>query len=101
MEAHADTTERKKRVMDVGALFVSYAQATMFVQPRDGALDVPAQDSESTSVLGVASRNQRAHSSLEQFRAMRVGIISPVCHDERRATAWAPGLAPYRRDRVD
>ena len=81
--------------MNIRALFVSHAQAAMFVKPGDGAFDMPAQNSQSTSMFRIAARNQRAHLTLEQLVAMRVGIVCPVRDDEIRPAARTPALAAY------
>ncbi|GMU94221.1 MAG: hypothetical protein AMXMBFR4_32790 [Candidatus Hydrogenedentota bacterium] len=52
METHHDTPEWKKRLVDIGALFVAYGQASVLAQPGDRALDVAAQKTEAASVFG-------------------------------------------------
>lgn len=101
MKTYTDAAECKKREMDVVAFFVSDAESAMSVQPRDGALNVPAKESESAAVFGVASCNQRAHLSFEQFYSVRVGIIRAVGDDEGRPFARTARFAGYRRDGVD
>lgn len=59
METHHDTPERKERLVDVGALFVADAQASVLVQPGDRALDVPAQNSETAYVLDLWANQWR------------------------------------------
>ena len=101
MKAHTDTTERKKRVMDVGAFFVSHAKASVVVEPGDGALDVPAQGAEAAAVFGVASRDERAHFALKEFLAMGLGIVSPIRDDERWFATRTPAFATDGGNGVD
>ena len=87
--------------MDIGAFFVPHTQASMLVEPGDGALDLPAKGSESTSMFCVAPCDERAHAALEKFVAMRVGIVRAVRDDAMRPATRTPAFTPYGRNGVD
>jgi hypothetical protein len=49
METDHDTAEGQKGFMDTGVFFVTDTQASIFVKPSNGALNVPSQVEERSS----------------------------------------------------
>jgi hypothetical protein len=77
--------------MHAGQSFVTDAQAAKPVQPCDGSLDHPARLAQSAAVFVATPRDLGLDASLQQRRAMGLGIVGPVgLHQSRFALGCAP-----------
>lgn len=88
--------------MDVVALFVADAKATLFEEPGEHALDNTAMLTQPTSMFRIAFGNQRLDAAItERLANLRFGVVSLVAEDSlRTATASATRLF-NRRNRVN
>lgn len=100
-ETDHDTAEGQEGFMDIGAFFIADTQASIFVKPPDGALDVPSQESQSASVFGISSCDKRTDLAFEKFGPVGIGIVSPVSDDDIRFAAGPAAFAAYGRNGVD
>ena len=86
-------TECQERLVDVGAAFVTDAQAAELVQPTEGAFDNPAGFAQATAVRRSAAGQLIGDAALLQpamVRGTAVGTISLHCHGSLpRATDFA------------
>jgi hypothetical protein len=64
--------EVKEGFVDVGAAFVADAEASVLVQPGEGALDDPALAAESGSVWCVAFGDERPDAAGAEFLPVRL-----------------------------
>jgi len=87
--------------MNIGATFVTDAQPTVLEQPRDGSLDDPTVDTQSTAVLGPTPCQGRRDMALTQLPTVRLRVIGPVPLDTIRAPAGPSDLARDGRNRID
>jgi len=78
LPADQDGTQGKERFVDVGSLLVADAQSAKLVEPRKAPLNDPTPSAQSTTVLGVALREQRNDAAVTQTLPDWLRIITPV-----------------------
>ena len=57
--AKESTGQGKKRLMDVGPLFIANAQSAKLIQPSEGSFHYPPPSTQPAAMLGVTHREQR------------------------------------------
>ena len=87
--------------MDVGASLVADAEATVLVQPGEGALDDPALAAESGSVWRVAFGDERSDAAGAELVSVGSGVVAAVGEENLRSASGSSALAPDGRDRVE
>ena len=86
--------------MDIGAAFVSNAEAAKLMQPRIRSLDHPTEDAQSTAMLRVALRKDRFDAALSQSFGVCCRMIGAIPLNALRSLARSPALARNRRNRI-
>ena len=84
--------------MNVGAAFKADAQASILMQPGQGAFDDPSIDAQAAAVGFAALGQSRANPPLFECRAMAPRIISPVGEDDARFL-FGPSASPLESER--
>lgn len=97
-EADERAAEGEEGQMDVGAAFVTDAQAAELVKPAQGTFDDPAGFTQ-TAAMGSATASQLVFNALLAQPAVVSGTaISSVALDNLGAVPWTSGLALQRGD---
>jgi hypothetical protein len=86
--------------MDIGAAFVTNAEATKLMQPGICSLDHPAKDAQSASMLRVALGKDGFDAAPSQGLGMRCGMIGAITLNSLRTLAWPSPLARNGRDGI-
>ena len=76
--------------MDIGAAFVTNAEATKLMQPCIRSLDNPAKDAQSASVLRVALGKDGFDAAPSQGFGVRCGMIGAITLNALRTLARKP-----------
>lgn len=87
--------------MDVGAALVADEQTLEVVQPREGALDDPAQASESGAVRLPAPGDHGCDPASSQLDQVVLVVIGAVGEHALGSTAWPSGQPAHRGDAVE
>ncbi len=64
--------------MDVGALFVTNAQAAKLIKPSKGSFYYPPPSTQSTAMLSVSLGEPRQNVAGTETASDRLGVITPV-----------------------
>src|SRR3972149_2977901 len=99
--ADHDATQREEGLMDIGAAFVADAQAAELVQPRDGALDHPAEDAKVTILVGAALGQPGLDAADAQVHDVARPGVRLVGHHRPGTEQRSAHLALDLGDRVD
>ena len=87
--------------MDVGAAFVTDAQAAVLVKPGERALDDPALLPEPGAVFALWPGDLRLDVPLAQLPASLPRVVGAIAVQLARATPRTATVAARRRDRID
>ena len=87
--------------MDFVAAVVADEQSFVVVQPGEGALDDPANATESGAVLGLATSDLGFDVAGAEFAAVLVVVVAAVGGNPLGASPWPADPAAYRRDAID
>ncbi len=87
--------------MDVGQFFIADAQAAKLIQPRDRALDHPAQLAQTGPMRQTPPCDAALDTALCQRLPMRLRVIGSVTENALGAIARRAPLTVDRRDCVD
>jgi len=92
--ANQDAPDFEERIVNVGPLFVAYAQPTELVQPAYGPLDDPSMHPEPASMLAVATGNPRFDAYVAQRVTVGLRIVRTIgvklIESKSRLTWFAP-----------
>jgi hypothetical protein len=83
--------------VDVGSAFVADAEASILVQPGEGALDHPALAADSGSVWCVAFGDERLDAAGAELVAVGSGVVAAVGEEDLRSASRSSALAPDGR----
>jgi len=86
--------------MNVGATFIANSESSELMQPAQGPFHDPAQDTETTSVLRVATGDEGPDLPGMQLVAVGVRIVGPVGKHHEGPTLGTAGFSFDRRDGV-
>jgi len=92
-EADERGAEGEEGQMDVGAAFVTDAQAAELVKPAQGTFDDPAGFAQAAAVRCESASQLVFNASLAQPAVMSGTAISPVALDHLGALPWAASPA--------
>jgi len=87
--------------VDVVAAVVADEQSLVVVEPREGALDDPADTAEPGAVLGLATSDLRGDAALSELAAVFVVVVAAVGADPVGPAPRPTDLAAHRRHALD
>lgn len=87
--------------MDIGATFVSYAESTKLMEPRQGSLNDPAVYAQLAPVLDAAAGQDRLDVQPHERIAVSLGIIGAIALNAVGTAAGPAGLAGDRGNGVN
>jgi len=87
--------------MDVSTFFVSYAQATKLIQPREGPFHNPPPSSQTAAVFRIAHGQQGQDVAGTKPSPELLGVIGTVTQHTPRTTPRTSSLTLYGRNRID
>lgn len=79
--------------MDIGAAFVAGAEASVLVEPGEGAFDDPALRADSGSVLCSAFGDDWSDPVGAERLSVWLGVVAAVGEEGVGSAAWAAALA--------
>ncbi len=86
-------------MVDVGAAFPAFGEASELVEQGEGLFDDPAH--RLVVVACAAPADQRSDPALTQHNAVLVVVVATIGHDDVRLATGATWAAADRGDRVD
>lgn len=87
--------------MDVVATLVANAQATVLMQPGDGALDHPALAAQPGAVRTCRPGDPCLDAAAAQFAPALAGVVGAVAIERTRTATWAATAAAHGRDGIE
>jgi hypothetical protein len=101
MPADQSAPEREERLVNVGSLLVSHAQAAKLIQPRERALHDPPPLAQATPMLRAAHGEQRKNVASSQALTYGLCVIRAVAENAFRTAPRPPSIALERGNRID
>ena len=86
--------------MEIIPSFVADAEASELMQPGNGALDHPAEETQSTPMRCASAGQHRRDAFRAQLAAVGLRIVGAIALDRFRPLPGTPHLAAHRRDGV-
>jgi hypothetical protein len=87
--------------VDFVAAVVADEQSFVVVEPGEGALDDPADTTESGAMLGLTTSDLRFDAAGTELAPVLVVVVAAVGGDSLGPSAWSADLAANRRDTLD
>jgi hypothetical protein len=87
--------------VDVGAAFVANAEASILVEPGDGAFDDPALFAQAGAVLGSLSGDAGADAAGTELAAVAARLVGAVAKQPLGTAAGTAAFAAHGRNGVD
>ena len=93
--------EGEEGLVDVCAAFVADPEASVLVEPGEGAFDHPALLAETGPVLGVAFGDDWSDAAGAKRPSVWLGVVAAVGEEGVWSAAGSPAFAADGRDRLD
>src|SRR6266852_8508452 len=93
LPADQRTAEGEKRLVDVGPLVVTHAEAAKLIQPGKRTLDHPPPPAQAAAVHRATPRDERANPTRAQPAPNGLCVVAPITEHTVRSPPRSPAFA--------